>query len=167
MKKNILLHSCCSPCSTNIFKNIKEKITIIFYNPNINIKKEYTKRKLEVIKIAKIQNLSFIDSDYNTRFWTKNIKKYKNLKEKNKRCVLCFKIRLEYISYIANKYNYNFIATSLTNSNKKDKSQINIEALNAIKKYNGLNYITFENIKQIKTNMYYKQKYCGCTFSLL
>lgn len=165
-KNNILLHTCCSPCSINIIKKFKNQITLLFYNPNINLYKEYIKRKIDIIELVKKYNIPFIDSDYNKKFWLKKIKKYSTLNEKNKRCVLCFKIRMEYTAYIANKYKYKYISTSLSVSNKKDKSQINICSLNAISKYKNIKYIiATKNSNKKNKEINYRQKYCGCIFS--
>ena len=36
-KKNLLLHSCCAPCSSYVLEYLSKyfKITILYYNPNI------------------------------------------------------------------------------------------------------------------------------------
>ena len=46
MKKKLLLHSCCGPCSTSVIERLKQDydITIFYYNPNIYPQSEYQKR---------------------------------------------------------------------------------------------------------------------------
>ena len=45
----LLLHSCCAPCSSAVIERLKDHfdITILYYNPNIEPKEEYDRRKEE------------------------------------------------------------------------------------------------------------------------
>ena len=58
MKKKILLHSCCAPCSTAVIEKLSSEfdITILYYNPNIYPEEEYIKRKNEELKYIEIFN---------------------------------------------------------------------------------------------------------------
>ena len=46
-KPKLLLHSCCGPCSSYVITYLKDyfDITIFYYNPNIEPKEEYERRK--------------------------------------------------------------------------------------------------------------------------
>ena len=48
-KKRLLLHSCCAPCSTACIERLKDffDITVYYYNPNIDGKKEFDLRAEE------------------------------------------------------------------------------------------------------------------------
>ena len=49
-EKNLLLHSCCAPCSGEIMEGLaasKINTTVYFYNPNIHPVDEYEIRKEE------------------------------------------------------------------------------------------------------------------------
>ena len=48
----LLLHSCCAPCSSACIEALKEyfRLTVFYYNPNIDEDKEYEKRKAEQIR---------------------------------------------------------------------------------------------------------------------
>ena len=50
-KPNLLLHSCCGPCSTEVLTYLAPyfNITVLYYNPNIEPFEEYLKRKNEQI----------------------------------------------------------------------------------------------------------------------
>ena len=54
-KPKLLLHSCCGPCSSYVITYLKDyfDITILYYNPNIEPKEEYKKRKNEQIRLIK------------------------------------------------------------------------------------------------------------------
>ena len=55
--KELLLHSCCAPCSSHVITYLSKyfNITVLYYNPNIYPEEEYLKRKEEQIKL--INNL--------------------------------------------------------------------------------------------------------------
>ena len=46
-KPTLLLHSCCAPCSSYVLEYLSQyfDITIDYYNPNIDSKEEYEKRR--------------------------------------------------------------------------------------------------------------------------
>ena len=58
-KPKLLLHSCCGPCSSYVITYLKDyfDITILYYNPNIEPKDEYEKRKKEQIRLIQELNL--------------------------------------------------------------------------------------------------------------
>ena len=50
MKKKLLLHSCCAPCSSGVIPQLQDfDITLLFYNPNIDTVEEYN-RRLDALK---------------------------------------------------------------------------------------------------------------------
>ena len=51
----LLLHSCCAPCSSTCLERLKEyfQVTVLYYNPNIDEREEYEKRKAEQIRFLK------------------------------------------------------------------------------------------------------------------
>ena len=68
-RPKLLLHSCCGPCSTTVITMLKEyfDITVFYYNPNIEPREEYEKRKSEQIRLIKELNsefVKFLESDY-------------------------------------------------------------------------------------------------------
>ena len=72
-KKDLLLHSCCGPCSTEVINFLKDyfNITVYYYNPNIEPYNEYLKRKQEQLRFINEFNLenpqqkiNFLDCDY-------------------------------------------------------------------------------------------------------
>ena len=74
---NLLLHSCCAPCSGEIIEAIaasKIKTTVFFYNPNIHPVDEYEIRKDENRKFCEKVGFNCIDGDYDKDKWFKRIK---------------------------------------------------------------------------------------------
>ena len=88
-KKNLLLHSCCAPCSGDIMKRLLDSninYTVYFYNPNIHPHEEYLLRKEENMSFSIKYNIPFIDADYNPRTWFKMTKGMEMEPERGKRC---------------------------------------------------------------------------------
>ncbi len=78
-KPNLLLHSCCGPCSTEVLTYLAPyfNITVFYYNPNIEPYEEYLKRKNEQIRFIKEfknENKKFLDCDYENEVFHENVK---------------------------------------------------------------------------------------------
>ena len=60
-KKTILLHSCCGPCSSSVIERLKSyfDITVLYYNPNIEPKEEYEKKRKLYIRKHPLSNTSY------------------------------------------------------------------------------------------------------------
>ena len=173
--KKLLLHSCCAPCSSSVLKKISEffDITVVYYNPNIQPASEYEKRKNEQIKLLKILNIDFLDTDYDENDFLSKICGLENEKEGGARCNKCFYIRLEKTAKLAKEEGFDLFGTTLTVSPHKNAEIINkiggaLEQKHNIKflysdfkKENGyLNSIKLSNEYNL-----YRQNYCGCIFS--
>lgn len=175
---NLLLHSCCAPCSGDIMLRLMEsgiKYTIYFYNPNIHPKKEYLLRKEENQEFAKKYNIPFIDADYDTRNWFQKIKGLEWEPERGKRCTSCFDMRFIKTAEYASKNNFSLVSSTLGISRWKDMNQINQSGINAASQFEGIEYWTFnwrknkgsENMITVsKKEQFYMQEYCGCVYSL-
>ena len=62
---NVLLHSCCAPCSGAMIEELQEEglaVTVYFYNPNIHPRKEYEIRKNENIRYAEKLGIPIVDA---------------------------------------------------------------------------------------------------------
>ena len=114
--KNLLLHSCCAPCSGDIMLRLKEAsidYTIYFYNPNIHPRREYLIRKEENLKFARKHNIPFIDDDYDTRNWFDLVKGQEWEPERGKRCSSCFDMRFYKTAQYASNNNFSLISSTL------------------------------------------------------
>ncbi len=178
-KPTLLLHSCCAPCSTSVFEQLKEdfEVTIFWFNPNIYPQPEYGKRLVEVERYAKIVSAKVInvenykDESYS---WNQLVKNYVNEPEGGKRCELCIKYRLLNTAKYAKENGFDYFATTLTVSPHKNTKTINevgkeIGAKMDIaffdkdfKKNDGYK----RSIEICKKFNIYRQSYCGCEFSI-
>ena len=68
----VLLHSCCAPCSSAIIECLLQnglRPTVFYYNPNIYPRDEYLRRKEEAQRFVTSQRLDFVDADYDHSGW--------------------------------------------------------------------------------------------------
>lgn len=174
-KPNLLLHSCCAPCSTTVIERLKEhfNLTIIYYNPNIEPFEEYEKRKLEQIRIIKQYNINYLDCDYDNNIYHEKVIGYESEPEKGLRCHICYRLRLEYTAKKAKENNFDYFSTTLTVSPYKLSKVINEIGLELEKKYN-IKFLVSDfkknegykkSIELSKRYDLYRQNYCGCIFS--
>ena len=176
--KNILLHSCCAPCSGDVMDTITKSgidYTVLFYNPNIHPKKEYELRKDENKRFSDKLRVRFVDLDYDRKIWFKRTKGYENEPERGYRCTLCFDLRFERTALYAAENNFKVFTSTLGTSRWKNVDQINGCGLRAAQMYEGLSYWTYNwrkggganrMIQISKENKFYQQEYCGCAYSL-
>ena len=172
--KKLLLHSCCGPCSTVVIERLKENfdLTVFYYNPNIEPKEEYEKRKAEQKKVCDFFNVPFLDFDYDNDGWRKFVTGLENEKEGGARCEKCFVYRLSRTAEYAKLHNFDIFATTLSVSPHKNTNiinavgeniskQLDIEFLpESFKKKDGY----LRSINLAKELDLYRQDYCGCMY---
>ena len=177
--KKLLLHSCCGPCSTACIERLTEyfDITILYYNPNIEPKEEYEKRKqyqIEVInKIDTKNKLDIMDCDWDNESYKKCIKGLELEPEGGARCSKCYYLRMDYTASKAKEKGYDYFATTLTVSPYKHSKTINLIGESIAKKYDiKFLYSDFKkqdgykrSIELSKKFNLYRQDYCGCLYS--
>lgn len=182
LKKTLLLHSCCAPCSTVAIERLKDEYNIIvyYYNPNIYPIEEYLKRKNEQINFINNYNLrnetqiKFIDGDYNDQDFYEVVIGYENEPEMGKRCEKCIELRLETSAKMAIEVETENFTTTLSISPHKDTDSINEIGKKIAQKYNinflENNFKEFDGYKKSieisKDYSIYRQKYCGCKYSI-
>lgn len=178
IKKKLLIHSCCGPCSSAVLEYLNNffKIDIYFYNPNITISYEYEHRIIEQKEMIEKLNydMEVIEGTYDPQkdFFSK-IKGLENEKEGGKRCYSCYDIRISETAKKAKEEDYDFFTTVLSISPMKNVNYINEIGERYSKEYN----IPFLYADFKKKNRYlrsieiskeldmYRQDYCGCIFS--
>jgi len=177
-EKKILLHSCCAPCSCSIIERMVESnldLTIFYYNPNIYPQDEYELRKKENKHFAEKKGVSFIDADYDNDKWLQEVKGLEKEPERGYRCSICFKLRFEKTALFAHQNKFPVFATSLGMSRWKDLQHVNKCAEDASKKYVDVIFWNFNwrknggsehMIELSNSENLYKQKYCGCLYSM-
>ncbi|MDR1739756.1 MAG: epoxyqueuosine reductase QueH [Bacteroidales bacterium] len=176
---DILLHTCCAPCSAAVLEWLLRndyEPTLFYYNPNIFPREEYEKRKQELTRYAEKLQLRVIDGDYEQEKWLLYVEGLENEQERGARCEKCFEMRLIKTAQIALEQSIDLFATTLASSRWKDLAQIawaglvaeasvseNVKFFNKNWRKDGLQQRRRELIKE---NNFYNQNYCGCKFSI-
>ncbi len=172
----LLLHSCCAPCSSTCLERLFEHftITVFYYNPNIEERSEYEKRKAEQIRFLQQTGYAgLLDCEHDKAAFEEISKGYETEPERGKRCYRCYKLCLDKTAQVAKEQGFDYFATTLTLSPYKNAEWLNELGESAEKEY-GVRYL-FSDFK--KKNGYrrsielsreyglYRQDFCGCEFS--
>ncbi len=178
---NLLLHSCCAPCSSHVIDTLSPffNITVLYYNPNIEPYEEYEKRKEEekrFLKSYKAKNkLDILDVSYDNDLYHETIKGLEKIKEGGERCFKCYYLRMAKTAEMAKDNNFDYFATTLTVSPLKNSNKINEIGQLLSEKYDiPYLYSDFKkkegykhSIEMSKEYGLYRQDYCGCIYSKL
>jgi epoxyqueuosine reductase len=176
---SLLLHSCCAPCSSSVLECLSKhfKITVFYYNPNIEPFEEYQKRAAEQRRFLSVfesgSPIGFIEGPYDEAAFHALSAGREKEKEGGSRCFLCYEMRLRKTAELAKKSGFDYFTTTLSVSPYK-----NARALNEIgvrlseeydvpflfsdfKKKNGYQ----RSIELSKQYGLYRQNFCGCVYS--
>jgi len=95
--------------------------------------------------------------------------------ERGHRCTECFDMRMERAALYAHEHGFDAIATTNATSRWKDVKQVDDSGQRAAARYNGLAYwaqdwqsdeMTMRKYQISASQKFYKQEYCGCSYSL-
>lgn len=183
LRPKILIHSCCSPCSTYTLEFLTEyaEVTIYFANSNIYPESEYRRRALvqkqfvDEFNQRNRQQVGFIEAEYAPNEFIKMMQERELTKEPEGglRCSACFQMRLDLVAEEAVKNGFDYFGSALTISPKKNAPLINQIGLDIQKIYD-VNYLPSDfkknsgyqrSIQMCKEYDIYRQCYCGCVFA--
>lgn len=182
VRKTLLLHSCCAPCSSAVLEKLQEvfEITVFFYNPNISENGEYQKRIEEQKRLIESFNqknpdfpIKIVDGNYEPEEFYKIAAGLEKCPEGGERCFRCFALRLEKTAQLAKEENYDFFTTTLTISPLKNAAKLNEIGEEMAAKYETAflpsDFKKKEGYKRSielsKEYDLYRQNFCGCAFS--
>ena len=170
MKDKLLVHACCAPCLVAVFEDIDKNLNE--YNINIHPKEEYELRLdtlKEFLEMKEKQGI-FLD-EYNLMSWAKHAV---NFEEEGYRirCEYCYTSRLEKVFEYAKDNNYTSVTTTLLIS-PYQKHDIIKEVCEKLSKkydikflYKDFRLMFWDGQRRAKEYGLYRQKYCGCIFSI-
>ncbi len=176
----LLLHSCCAPCSSYVIEYLSNyfKITVFYYNPNIYPESEYTKRILEqqtlIGEMKTRYPVSFMAGSYEKERFYEMAKGLEHVGEGGERCFRCYELRLRETAEVAGKCGFDYFTTTLSISPLKNAARLNEIGMRLageykvaylpsdFKKRNGYK----RSIELSKIYGLYRQDYCGCEFSV-
>ncbi len=172
----LLLHSCCAPCSSACLERLKAHfdVTVFYYNPNIDERAEYEKRKAEQIRfLTETGWARFLDCDHDAEAFITLAQGLEEEPERGKRCYKCYALRLEKTAQVAKAHGFAWFCTTLTLSPYKNAEWLNALGEEFAKRYQ-LGYLTSDfkkkggyarSVQLSEEYGLYRQDFCGCKFS--
>ncbi|MGM5487406.1 MAG: epoxyqueuosine reductase QueH [Nanobdellota archaeon] len=168
MITNKLLHVCCASCALVALERW-DGLSLFFYNPSIP-PGEYDARFSDVKLVALRYGVELVPAPYDHQAWLDRVFGLEGEPENGRRCLLCYRDRLEKTYEMAvNKFDA--FATTLTLSPHK-----NAEIINRIGKEVGGDLYLESNFKKqagydlsvrlSKEMGLYRQSFCGCEMSM-
>ena len=170
----LLLHVCCGPCGIYPFKELlrspADKISGFYFNPNIHPDAEYLKRRSGLEEYSKENNLDIIYPRYDPSDFFAQVPRDEAAP---KRCISCWTMRLRKTAEAAREKGFDSFSTTLLISPYQDHLAIK-EIGERLARETGIKfyYMDFrpgfrESQAEAKRLNLYRQKYCGCKYSLL
>ena len=175
----LLLHSCCAPCSSYVLECLSKhfKITIFYYNPNIEPIAEYQKRAGEQKRfLSAFQStapIEFIEGPYDEDAFQIISSGREEEKEGGARCFLCYELRLRKTAEFAKSNGFDYFTTTLSVSPYKNAQALNEIGARLSEEYN-IPYLFSDfkkkngyhrSIELSKQYQLYRQNFCGCIYS--
>ena len=175
--RRVLLHACCAPCSAAIVECMLRngmKPTIFYSNSNISPLSEYDLRRSELERHLRSLGVPLVEDVYDHGEWLHAVAGLENEPERGRRCLRCFRFRLERAASYAVRGGFGLFATTLASSRWKDLGQIGMAGDAAAATAGD---VTFWHCNWRKNGLqerraellrlcgFYNQQYCGCEFS--
>lgn len=182
-KPTLFLHACCGPCLTYPLSILLDhfKVTVGFFNPNIQPLEEYQKRLKTLQDFIKAYS-QFRKKDIPLIINEDDFEKYNRLfaerindQEGGKTCLRCHAYRMGLAYEYANDHHFDYFTTVMTVSCKKPSKELNEIAEKLALKYPNTKYLysdfkkengQYKGILIAKEYQLYRQDYCGCLVSL-
>jgi len=173
----LLIHVCCAPCLIYPLRQLRSegfKVEGVFYNPNIHPFLEYKKRKEAVEAFSKAEGVDIMYPDYNPDEFFQAVTPYPNplpQGEREKRCSLCWQMRLEKTAVIAKENGFDCFSTTLLVSPYQNQGILK-DTGDKAGKNTGMNFY-YEDFRpgfrqahqEARAKGIYCQNYCGCIYS--
>ncbi len=175
----LLLHSCCAPCSSSVITSLAPffRITVFYFNPNIDEKAEYDRRAREqerlIAGMPAPHPVRFMEGAYRPEEFLDTARLFANEKEGGARCTFCYSLRLEKTAVTAAGNGFDYFCSTLSVSPMKDAVRINSIGQSLAANY-GIAWLVSDfkkkdgykkSVELSKEYGLYRQDYCGCSFS--
>jgi hypothetical protein len=167
--KRLALHVCCGICAIPALALLKKRevaVTGIFFNPNIDSRREYTRRQDIASRYFKEQGLDFYGFPYEPRDFLDALG---GCAQKPQRCRACWDLRIAKTASFADAGGFDLFSTTLLSSPYQDVSIIREVA----ETRSGKSIFFREDFRsgftqgyhEAKSRGWYIQNYCGCLYS--
>ncbi len=178
-RPRLLLQSCCGPCSSYVLEALTPffRVTVLYYNPNIQPREEYELRLANQRKIIDAlptpTAVDLLECPYDGERYDQAVRGLESEPEGGQRCTVCFRLRLEETARLAKENGFDWFCTTLTVSPHKDADRLNRIGAELGERY-GVPFLPSDfkkregykrSIELSKAYGLYRQDYCGCLFS--
>jgi epoxyqueuosine reductase len=166
----IFLHACCAPCLIHPYSQLKlvySKVDVFFFNPNIHPYREFKKRIETLELFSKQEGFDLVlEKKYGLQDFLRTV-----VFNEEKRCQLCYAMRLSRTASLAKELGYDAFTTTLLYSKYQNHDSV-VSTCNMVSDHYGIPFYYSDfrlgwqkGIDQsIEYNMY-RQPYCGCIYS--
>jgi len=176
---NLLLHSCCAPCSSYTIEYLSKyfNTTVYYYNPNISPEEEFAKRAAEQRRLIRDMKTEYpvvyAEGEYEPEKFFAVAKGLEDAPEGGDRCMKCYRLRLEETAKRAASGGFDYFTTTLSISPLKNAAALNGIGAELGEKY-GVPYLISDfkkrggyqrSIELSKEYDLYRQNFCGCIYS--
>lgn len=175
----LLLHGCCAPCSSYVLEYLSQhfSITLYFYNPNITLQEEYTRRLEEVRRLVSVlpvnHPVTLLEGAYDPALFAALAQGKESEREGGARCADCYDLRLAQTAQLAAQGGFDYFTTTLSISPYKNAHKLNEIGERLAGTY-GVRHLPCDFKKRggYKRSVelsarygLYRQSYCGCVYS--
>ena len=175
----LLMHSCCAPCSSYCLEYLSQyfRIILFYYNPNISPKEEYEKRVAEQKRLIEsldmVHPVTFLEGRYEPEKYFALVKGLEKEPEGEARCSVCFHMRLLEAAYAAKEAGAEYFTTTLSISPLKNAERLN-DLGEEIGRAEGVAWLPSDfkkkngykrSVELSKEYGLYRQDFCGCIYS--
>ncbi|MEI7589819.1 MAG: epoxyqueuosine reductase QueH [Deltaproteobacteria bacterium] len=167
----LLLHICCAPCTIyplSLLISNAYNVTGFFSNPNIHPFVEYEKRRITLQQFA--QNIA-LDVIYEQGYPLEDFFRAVSFNETN-RCEHCYRLRLEKTAIFAQQHGYQSFSTTLLYS-KYQKHELIKTICEQLAQDYCIEFVYEDfrvgwqkGVDESRKQGMYRQKYCGCIYSI-
>lgn len=179
LRPQLVLHSCCAPCSSAVLERLHRDfaLTVYYYNPNISPEAEFRHRSDEQRRLAQQMPLNgdvrVVEGEYDPENFYARVKGLEDEPEGGARCTVCFEMRLRKTAEYARSIGAEYFTTTLSISPLKDAARLN-EIGAALAREYGLKYLHSDfkkkngyrrSIELSSQYDLYRQDFCGCVYS--
>lgn len=171
----LLLYACCAPCTTVPLARLRERgsVRVFFFAPNIHPASEYHRRRDEMARLCREENVEFLEGPYRPAEWGRAVRPYRHLPEGSERCLACFRLRLGAAARRARELGFTTFAATMSVARQKSTALVNQAGREAAAAH-GVRFIDNDwkkgggadlAVALSRRRGFYRQSYCGCALS--
>jgi len=177
-RPTLLLHACCGPCSSAVLERLREhfRLTVLYYNPNIEPREEYEHRLAELQRLLTLQpeEVPLLPCPWDNEAFEAFARGMAAEPEGGARCEKCFRLRLGYTAKKALEGGFEYFTTTLSVSPHKDAELLNRLGGEAAEG-TGVRYLYADfkkkdgYLRSLRLSAeygLYRKDYCGCRYSI-